>query len=258
MFDSVLSKSRAPQGNIAGLGLTLAVCAAIVVTIVLLPSAKRIQTAKPVDVTFVASQPAGPSAQPAAAPAAAAAAAPPAQTQPVPRKPVIKKPDVLHKPVPDPVPVPVQAPDPTPAPQPVATPNPGATGVPGGTQGGVASGIVGGTVGGTVGGVRGGVGQGSGTSALPFGQGMTRPTQVAGKPPEYNREALAARVAGKVLVRCVITVRGTVEDCKIIKGVPMLDKITVDALLNSRFTPVLYQGRPEAVQYLFTFNFKLP
>jgi protein TonB len=87
---------------------------------------------------------------------------------------------------------------------------------------------------------------------------MTRPTQIAGKPPEYNREALAARVAGKVLVRCVITVRGSVEDCKIIKGVPMLDKITVDALLNSRFTPVLYQGRPEAVQYLFTFNFKLP
>jgi protein TonB len=257
MFDSVLSKSRAPQGNIAGLGLTFAVCIAVVVTVVLLPSARPKHTSRPVDVTFVASQPAGPSTAAEAPPAAAAAAAP-EQTQPAQRKPVIKKREVVPVPVPVPDPVLVPVPAAEPAPQPAAAPSPAATGVPGGTPGGVASGIVGGTVGGTVGGVRGGVGQGSGTSALPFGQGMTRPTQIAGKPPEYSREALAARVEGKVLVRCVITVRGTVEDCKIIKGLPMLDKLTVDALQSSRFTPVLYQGRPETVQYLFTFNFKLP
>lgn len=255
MFDSVLSKSPAPQGNIAGLGLTFAVCVAVVVTAVMLPSAQPPRTTKPVDVTFVAAQPAGPSAAAEAPPAAAAAA--PAQSPPAQRKPVIKKREVV--PVPDPVPAPVPLQAPEPAPQPAAAPSPAATtGVPGGTPGGVASGVVGGTVGGTVGGVRGGVGQGSGTSVLPFGQGMTRPTQIAGKPPEYSREALAARVEGKVLVRCVITVRGTVEECKIIKGVPMLDKLTVEALQSSRFTPVLYQGRPETVQYLFTFNFKLP
>ena len=30
------------------------------------------------------------------------------------------------------------------------------------------------------------------------------------------------------------------------------------ALRTSRFTPVHYRGKPQAIQYLFTFNFKLP
>jgi periplasmic protein TonB len=87
---------------------------------------------------------------------------------------------------------------------------------------------------------------------------MTRPTQVAGSPPSYSREAIAARVEGKVMVRCIITTEGAVKDCKVIKGVPFLDAIAVDALSHSRFTPVMYRGAPAAVQYLFTFNFKLP
>jgi outer membrane biosynthesis protein TonB len=49
-----------------------------------------------------------------------------------------------------------------------------------------------------------------------------------------------------------------VKECKVIKGVPFLDAIAVDALSKSRFTPVMYRGQPAAVQYLFTFNFKLP
>jgi protein TonB len=116
--------------------------------------------------------------------------------------------------------------------------------------GGVAGGQLGGVVGGVVGGVK--------IAALPFGLGMTRPQQIEGSPPQYTREAMAARVEGKVLVRCVITTLGSITDCKIIKGVPMLDQISLDALRTSRFTPVTYQGHAESVQYLFTFNFKLP
>lgn len=252
MFDSVLSKSEAPQGNIAGLGLTVAVSVAVVLTVLLLPSPHAKQSARPVDVTFMMTQPNVPGPQ-TAEPPPAAAAAPPAQTQPQPKKPIKKK-EVIKEPtpvVPEPTPTPVAAPQPAAAPEPATTP-----GVEGGVQGGVQGGVVGGKVGGVVGGVIGGTG--TGTSAIPFGAGMTRPTQIAGKTPEYSREAMAARVEGKLLVRCVITVRGTVEDCKIIKGLPMLDKITVDALTASRFSPVTYQGRPVSVQYLFTFNFKLP
>jgi protein TonB len=114
----------------------------------------------------------------------------------------------------------------------------------------VLGGVVGGKLGGTLG--------APATAAIPFGVGMTRPQQVEGDPPAYSREAIAARVEGKVLVRCVINTQGAVQECKVIKGVPFLDAIAVDALRRSRFTPVMYRGQPASVQYLFTFNFKLP
>src|SRR5262249_33639240 len=53
---------------------------------------------------------------------------------------------------------------------------------------------------------------------VPFGEGMTRPVMLQpGKPIVYSREATAARVEGTMIVRCVITVAGTVERCNIIK-----------------------------------------
>jgi len=126
--------------------------------------------------------------------------------------------------------------------------------VTGGVPGGVVGGVVGGVPGGTVGGVLGG----SPNAAIPFGLGMTRPQQVSGGTPQYSREAIAARVEGKVIVRCTITTNGEVKDCKVIKGVPILQEIVLATLSQSRYTPVTYQGHPEAVQYVFTFNFKLP
>jgi hypothetical protein len=34
--------------------------------------------------------------------------------------------------------------------------------------------------------------------------------------------------------------------------------MALGALRESRYSPVTFQGHPEAVQYLFTFNFRLP
>ena len=86
----------------------------------------------------------------------------------------------------------------------------------------------------------------------------TRPQQISGTAPSYSREALAARVEGKVLVRCVIQTSGEVKDCQVLKGVPMLTDVVLASLRTSRFSPVIYRGLPQAIQYLFTFNFKLP
>ena len=124
--------------------------------------------------------------------------------------------------------------------------------------GGVVGGVLGGVPGGVVGGVPGGVPGGTGNAVLPFGAGMTRPQQISGSPPTYTPQAMAAKVEGKLLVRCVITADGAVQNCNVIKGLPMLDQTVLSALSHSRFTPVVYQGHPVAVQYLFTFNFKLP
>jgi protein TonB len=93
---------------------------------------------------------------------------------------------------------------------------------------------------------------------VPFGEGMTPPRLLTGSPPAYSAQALAARVEGKVIVRCVITQAGDARDCRIIKPLPLLDRAAVRALLASRFVPATFRGQSVAVSYLFTYDFKLP
>lgn len=107
-----------------------------------------------------------------------------------------------------------------------------------------------------------GTGGGNGTGAslgyVPFGEGMTQPRRIAGSDPSYSREALQARIEGKVIAKCVIAVDGTLRNCSIIKGLPYLDQTVLQALAAQRYTPVLFQGRPTAVSYNFKFSFTLP
>jgi protein TonB len=256
MFDAVLSKQQHDQRYGAGTVVALLIYAAALGSAVLLARNAHEQQQKQQEVAVTLytamAQPAPPPPPP---PGPATSSTEPSRPQhkPKPVKVVEPKP-VEQKPV-DPTPVDKveAAPTPEPAEPATETPEPasGGGGVIGGVQGGVQGGTVGGTLGGTIGGT------GTGTQVLPFGPGMTRPSQIAGAPPIYTREARAARVEGKVLVRCVITLTGEVQNCQVIKGVPMLTEIVLESLRTSRFTPVSYQGRPQAIQYLFTFNFKL-
>jgi len=132
-------------------------------------------------------------------------------------------------------------------------------GQPEGTLGGVAGGVAGGVLGGAAEGVPGGrLGGAPGGSILPFGEGMTRPEQTAGEAPRYTREALAAAIQGTMLVKCVITIDGTLENCRIIKALPHMEKAVLDALSTWRYKPVRYQGRPVAVDYLIQIRLVIP
>jgi protein TonB len=251
MFDAVLSRQQREQRYGAGFVIALLTyAAAIGGAVLLLPRGKDASKTKDdVNVTLYTalSEPAPPPPPPPG----------PANPQPRPKPKVVKpieKPLETPKVEPTPVDKTEAVPTPEPAdPEPATAPEPpGGGGVVGGVEGGVQGGVVGGTVGGTVG------AHGTGTQVLPFGPGMTRPQQIAGSPPTYSREALAARVEGKLLVRCVITATGEVTNCQVIKGLPMLTEVVLASLRASRFTPVHYRGVPQAIQYLFTFNFKLP
>jgi protein TonB len=134
----------------------------------------------------------------------------------------------------------------------------GGSGVPDGVIGGVVGGVVGGTVGGTVGGVPGGQVGGTGTEALPFGTGMTRPRKLSGPPPQYTREALAARVEGVMIVKCIITAEGRIEQCRILKPLPYMEQAVLDALYAQRYQPVTSEGRPIPVDYTFNIRLTLP
>jgi protein TonB len=94
---------------------------------------------------------------------------------------------------------------------------------------------------------------------VPFGEGMTPPSLIGGAArPSYTREALEAKVEGKVIARCTITVDGRLADCRILKGLPFLDRAVLSTLAEQRYTPVRYQGRAQSVFYTLTFRFELP
>ncbi|MCP3141059.1 energy transducer TonB [Pyxidicoccus xibeiensis] len=107
-------------------------------------------------------------------------------------------------------------------------------------------------------GLTGGGQGGTGTEVLPFGQGMTPPSQVGGRPIEYTPQARAAQVEGTLIAKCVITAEGHVRDCRIIKGVAHMDEAVIDALHSRRYRPVTFQGRPVSVSYVFTIRLRMP
>ncbi|QSQ19740.1 energy transducer TonB [Pyxidicoccus parkwayensis] len=247
MFDSVLDRGQGPKPKF-GVGATISV----ILHVGLFGVALWLSTRPPpveekeIEVTLKATM--APPPPPPPPPPPASSSKP--KTQP--KKP--KKPDQIVQPKEIPKEVPKEAEPSEEPPQEEASEEE----VEGGVEGGVAGGVVGGVVGGVIGGVVGGQLGGTGTDVLPFGAGMTRPEKISGPTPEYTREALEARVAGTMIVKCVVTVEGRVERCRIIKPLPHMDKAVMDALTSSRYKPVTFQGRPVQVDYTFTLNFKLP
>ena len=95
-------------------------------------------------------------------------------------------------------------------------------------------------------------------AVMHFQEGMSRPVPIAAPSPVYTREALAARVSGTVIAKCVITPAGALTGCRIIKGVPHMNESVLAALAASRYRPVTYQGRPVAVDYVFNIRLVPP
>ena len=146
-----------------------------------------------------------------------------------------------------------------PVPEPEKPPTPNNSPEPGGQPGGVPGGVPGGTVGGTVGGVVGGTvgGTGNTNSAIPFGEGMTRPSQMDGSEINWPSDARAAKVEGIVLLKCNVNVDGSWSECRVLKGLAMGTEAVLAAANRHRGTPVMYQGHPQAVNMTITIKIKL-
>lgn len=126
-----------------------------------------------------------------------------------------------------------------------------------GSDDGVEGGVIGGVVGGTVG----------GTAAPPppppkkpveFNATMTPPQAVAGPPLEYTQQALEHEVEGTMMVKCIVSIDGTVHDCRVLRSVPFMDKAVVGVLERRRYKPATQGGQPLDVEYTFTIRLKLP
>ncbi len=95
-------------------------------------------------------------------------------------------------------------------------------------------------------------------TVLPFMDGMTRPELLSRVDPVYTREARDARVAGLILTKCVITTQGRLKACRIVKGIPLMNQAVLAALTQFRYSPVRYQGKPAAVEYVIPIRLVLP
>lgn len=237
MFDSVLGRGASAPSRF-GIGAVASVLlhAGILAGVLILSSRAQDNAAPEKDipplVVFRESKPAG-DGRPAAAPRPAQ----PKAVRPTPRAPLL---------------VPSKIPPPPPKDPP---PPPDGTGVHGPISSGPGKGS---TDIGPGGGNGPGGGGGGGDEVSIFTEGMTRPVQLEGRDPQYTREALEARVEGKLIAKCVINTGGRLESCRIIKSLPMMDQAVLGALATKRYTPVMYQGRPVAVQYIFEFRLVLP
>jgi TonB family protein len=88
-------------------------------------------------------------------------------------------------------------------------------------------------------------------AVLAFGPEMTRPSLISGGELAYPREAMVAGVSGTIIAKCTITAEGSLRSCRIIKGLPFLDKAALDVLATRRYSPVMYQGKAVSVEYVF-------
>lgn len=238
MFDSVLGRGVAPRSRF-GIGAVASVLlhAGILAGVLILSSRAQDDAAPEKDIppliVFRDSKPAG-GGRPAAAPRPAQ----PKAVRPKPRAPLLV-PSKIPPPPEDPPPPSEGAGDPVDGPI-SSGPGEGSNDIGLGNGNGP-----------------GGGGGGGGEVSI-FTEGMTRPVQLEGRDPQYTREALEARVEGKIIAKCVINTAGRLESCRIIKSLPMMDQAVLAALASKRYTPVMYQGRPVAVQYIFEFRLVLP
>ncbi|HEX5752055.1 MAG TPA: TonB family protein [Archangium sp.] len=98
----------------------------------------------------------------------------------------------------------------------------------------------------------------TGDGPVPFQEGMPRPVELQGKDIVYTREALAARVEGTMVVKCTITKKGQVENCRVIKGLPHMNEAVVQSLQSRTYKPIQLQGKPVAVDYVFNIRLVAP
>jgi TonB family protein len=95
-------------------------------------------------------------------------------------------------------------------------------------------------------------------AVLAFGPEMTRPALLSGGELAYPREAMVAGVTGTIIAKCTITAEGALRSCRIIKGLPFLDKAALDMLATRRYSPVMYQGKAVPVEYVFNLKIAPP
>jgi TonB family protein len=92
-------------------------------------------------------------------------------------------------------------------------------------------------------------------NAVRIGGGIQPPTKTKNVSPVYPPDALAARVAGVVIIEAVIGEDGKVRAARVRRSIPLLDPAALEAVRQWEFTPTLLNGAPVPVVMTATVNF---
>jgi protein TonB len=80
---------------------------------------------------------------------------------------------------------------------------------------------------------------------------------IASPRPTYPQVAHFQRTEGDVMVRALISERGTVESVSVVSGPPALRQAALDAMRSWRYRPYLMSGKAVEVQTYVDFHFSL-
>jgi TonB family protein len=87
-------------------------------------------------------------------------------------------------------------------------------------------------------------------------RGVTMPIVVREVKPSYTYDAMQEKVAGAVVMTCIVQLTGMCEQTQVTKSLdPRLDKQAVNALRNWRFQPGEYRGKPVPVMVTVEMTF---
>ena len=83
------------------------------------------------------------------------------------------------------------------------------------------------------------------------------PTKLSGQQPVYPPIAQSARVQGIVIIEATIGTDGQVINAKLLRSIPLLDQVALEAVRTWRYSPTLLNGIPVAVIMTVTVQFSL-
>jgi TonB family protein len=88
--------------------------------------------------------------------------------------------------------------------------------------------------------------------------GVSRPVKIAGPRPAYTQDARKANTEGTVIVESIIDREGCVRKVSSLQGLPNgLTEVALQTLPLWVFSPATYGGKPVAVYYTLSINFKV-
>jgi TonB family protein len=89
------------------------------------------------------------------------------------------------------------------------------------------------------------------------GGDIREPQKIRHVPPIYPQIAISAGVQGIVILEATISEAGTIENLRVLKSHPLLERAAIEAVKQWRYTPTRLNGVPVPIIMTVTVNFML-